>query len=101
MTPFPGSRWWCPGISTDWATSFAHRPTQVISGGGGAEKLSKDADFAGTSIAGAQVAQGLLKSDYGYTMVKKQQQGWSVDFETVGGGATLKCTEVNRFLKCL
>lgn len=81
--------------------SFAHRPTQVISGGGGAEKLSKDADFAGTSIAGAQVAQGLLKSDYGYTMVKKQQQGWSVDFETVGGGATLKCTEVNRFLKCL
>ena len=62
--------------------------------------MSEGADYAGTSIAGAEVVQGQLKSDYGYTMFTRQQVGWSVDFEKVGSGATLKCTETNRFMKC-
>lgn len=43
---------------------------------------------------------GQLKADFGYTMLKRQTPGWSVDFETVGGGTTLSCTQANRFMKC-
>ncbi|MFM2438345.1 MAG: hypothetical protein RLZ55_1164 [Actinomycetota bacterium] len=80
--------------------SFAHRPTQVISGGGGAAKMSKDADYAGTTIAGATVVQGQLASDFGYTVLNRKATGWAVDFETVGGGMALRCTQANRFMKC-
>jgi hypothetical protein len=72
------------------------RPAQIVAGDGGTDLAdSVKADFSGATVSGAAVSSGKSRHQFGFTVLRRAQEGWQLTLKSSQGQPLITCNLPN------